>query len=43
MSNKLKIYSCGYGGTMALGHGTSENISEFKLIENFNDLKIIKT
>lgn len=38
VSNKNRLYSCGYGGSFALGHGNRQTQSRFKKIHYFVDV-----
>lgn len=38
LTNQMKLFSCGYGDTFALGHGTRQTLNKFKLIEYFSDI-----
>lgn len=39
-TNFSRVFSCGNGGSYALGHGNRESCHSFKLIESLNDLDI---
>jgi len=38
LTNKGRIFSCGFGGTYALGHGTNITYNYFKEIACMNDI-----
>ncbi|CAD8210835.1 unnamed protein product [Paramecium pentaurelia] len=42
LTNKNRIFSCGFGESYALGHQENQTISEFKLIQNLSHFKVEK-